>query len=257
MTYYEVLEVMPTASEEMIHMAYQVMINRYHPDTYPGNKEIAKRRMVAINKAYKVLSDPDIRKRYDLYLQNRDQGGSGKTNTTQSSKTSPASMTKMKYCTHCGQPIEEEAKICLKCGTQVVLYSAVRELKTNRSLLKYILLSLVTFGIYPLFLFSDIGSDINTIASRYDGKKTMHYCLVALVFSWLTFGIVPIVWMHRISKRIGVELERRDIDYTFGAASFWLWGVLGALIVIGPLVYYHKLFNAMNLLSSDYNRNGA
>ena len=56
-------------------------------------------------------------------------------------------------------------------------------LRTNRRLLKLVLLNLVTFGIYGIVLFSGISSDINTIASRFDGRKTMHYCL--LRFWWL------------------------------------------------------------------------
>ena len=131
-----------------------------------------------------------------------------------------------------------------------------RQLKTNRGLLKYILLSIITFGIYPLVIMSAISTDINLIASRYDGKKTMHFCLLAFIFSWLTFGIAPIVWYHRISARIGNELARRGISYSFGAGSFWGWNVLGSIIVIGPLVYLHKLFRAMNLLAADYNTKG-
>ena len=101
----------------------------------------------------------------------------------------------------------------------------VRPLKTNRGLIKYILLSIITFGIYPLVIMSSISSDINIIASRYDGKKTMHFCLLVFIFSWLTFGIAPIVWYHRISARIGKELSRRGIAYSFGAGSFWGWNV--------------------------------
>ncbi len=130
------------------------------------------------------------------------------------------------------------------------------KLKTNRGLLKYILLGIITFGIYPLVLMTCISSDINTIASKYDGKKTMNYCLVVFIFSWLTFGIVPIVWYHNISARIGKELRRRGIGYSFGAGSFWGWNVLGSFIGIGPLVYLHKLCKAMNLLSENYNING-
>lgn len=129
----------------------------------------------------------------------------------------------------------------------------VAKLKTNRGLLKYILLSLITFGIYPLVLMSNISTDINVIASRYDGKKTTHFCLMAFLYSWLTLGIAPIVWYHKISARIGNELRRRGIFYSFGAGSFWGWNVLGALIGIGPLVYMHKLFKAMNKLSAHYN----
>ncbi len=130
------------------------------------------------------------------------------------------------------------------------------QLKTNRSLLKFILLSLITFGIYGIVVMSNVSSDINTIASRYDGKKTMHYCLVLFIFSWLTLGIVPLVWGHRLANRIGAELRRRGINYQFGAGTFWGWGILGTFIIVGPFIYSHKLLKSMNLLSADYNVNG-
>ena len=165
----------------------------------------------------------------------------------------------MKFCSKCGNEIHEDAVVCMKCGCAVAGSPAnhpAAQLKTNRGLLKYILLSLITFGIYALVVMSTISEDINIIAGKYDGKKTMHFCLMAFLFSWLTLGIVPIVWYHRISARIGHELHRRGVTYSFGAGSFWGWNVLGALIGIGPLVYAHKLFRAMNLLCSDYNMNG-
>ncbi len=130
------------------------------------------------------------------------------------------------------------------------------QLKTNRGLLKMILLSLITFGIYPIVVYSGISSDINQIASAHDGKKTMHYCLLIFIVAPLTLGIGSLVWCHRISDRIGAELARRGIDYGFSAMTFWGWNVLGALIGIGPLVYIHKLMKAMNLLCADYNVHG-
>ena len=159
----------------------------------------------------------------------------------------------MKYCSHCGAQIQDEAVICMNCGCKVAGSAPVGKLKTNRGLLKYILLSIITFGIYGLVVMSGISTDINIIASRYDGKKTMHYCLMTFVFSWLTLGIYPIVWFHKTSARIGKELARRGIQYDFGAADFWLWEVLGSLIIVGPFIYYHKLFKSMNLLCEDYN----
>ena len=130
------------------------------------------------------------------------------------------------------------------------------QLKTNRGLIKYILLSLITFGIYGLVVMSTISTDINVIASRYDGKKTMHYCLIVFIFSGLTLGIAPLVWYHRISARMGKELKRRGIAYNFGAGTFWGWNILGSLIGIGPFVYLHKQLKAMNLLAADYNAKG-
>ena len=130
------------------------------------------------------------------------------------------------------------------------------KLSTSRGLLKFILLSLITFGIYGIVAMSKVSTDINIIASRYDGRKTMHYCLVTFVFSWLTLGIYPLIWMHNLCDRIGNELRRRGIFYSFGPSTFWLWGILGSLIVVGPFIYGHKLFKAMNLLSADYNQRG-
>lgn len=131
-----------------------------------------------------------------------------------------------------------------------------RQLNTNRGLVKFILLNMITFGIYGVVVMSGISTDINEVASRYDGKKTTHYCLMAFLFSWLTLGISPIVWFHKLSSRIGNELSRRGIAYSFGAGTFWGWNVLGSLIGVGPLVYTHKLMRAMNLLCSHYNVNG-
>ena len=145
-------------------------------------------------------------------------------------------------------------------GVPYVAYTAsaapVGQLKTNRSLIKLILLSLITFGIYSIVFMSSISNDINIIASRYDGKKTMHYCLLIFIIAPLTLGIAGIVWCHKISARIGNELRRRGNGYMFSASDYWLWNVLGSLIVVGPFIYYHKLAKAMNKLSEHYNRYG-
>lgn len=132
----------------------------------------------------------------------------------------------------------------------------VGQLKTNKSLLKFILLSVITLGIYPLVVMSAVSSDINIVASRYDGKKTMHYCLLTFIISPLTCSIGAFVWYHRISNRIGAELKRRGIDYSFSAADFWIWNVLCALIVVGPFIYTYRLFKAVNKMNAHYNVNG-
>ncbi|MBQ0062946.1 MAG: DUF4234 domain-containing protein [Prevotella sp.] len=126
-------------------------------------------------------------------------------------------------------------------------------MKTNRGLLKMILLGIITLGIYPIVVYSQISEEINVLASPHDGKHTMHYCLIFFLFSWLTLNIATLVWWHRISGRIGQELRRRNLQYSFGASDFWLWNILGSLIVIGPFVYIHKLMKAMNFINADWN----
>ncbi len=132
----------------------------------------------------------------------------------------------------------------------------VGQLKTNKSLLKYVLLSLITFGIYGIVVMSSVSNDINVVASRYDGKKTMHYCLLLFLVGPVTFGIAYFVWYHRISNRIGGELARRGLPYSFGASDYWLWNILGAFIIVGPFVYYYKMFKAVNMINANYNING-
>ncbi|MGN1456485.1 MAG: DUF4234 domain-containing protein [Acutalibacteraceae bacterium] len=132
----------------------------------------------------------------------------------------------------------------------------VGQLKTNRGLLKFILLNLITLGIYSIVIFSSVSNDVNVICSRYDGKKTMHYCLLLFIIGPLTLGIAYIVWFHKLSNRIGGELNRRNIAYSFSATDFWLWDILASLIIVGPFVYTHKLFKAMNVLSENYNTYG-
>lgn len=132
----------------------------------------------------------------------------------------------------------------------------VDQIKTNRSLGMFILLSLITFGIYSIYFFSKVGTDLNKIASRYDGKKTMHFCLITFLLTPITFGIAALVWYHKMSDRVGSELRRRGYEKTIGSDTYWLWGILGSLIVIGPFVYIYKLCGAMNTLAEDYNSRG-
>lgn len=137
-----------------------------------------------------------------------------------------------------------------------IVAAPVGQLKTNKGLLKTILLSIITLGIYPLVVMSAVSNDINLVASRYDGRRTMHFCLLVFIISPITLGIAGIVWYHKISNRIGEEIKRRGIAYNFSAADFWLWNVIGSFIVVGPFVYLHKMFTAVNKMNAHYNVNG-
>lgn len=162
----------------------------------------------------------------------------------------------MKYCSKCGNEVFDDAVVCVSCGRSLDRnpnYRAVARLETNRSLLKFLLLSLITFNIYGVIVMSTISTDINIIASRYDGKKTRHFCLMSFVLSWLTLGIYPFFWYHQLSNRIGNELDRRDLGYQFSSNDFWMWGILGSFIIVGPFIYLNKLLTAMNMLADDYN----
>ncbi len=62
--YYAVLDIPPDADDKRVHTAYRQLARQYHPD---ANKDSgAQARFISICEAYKVLSDRDQRKSYDL-----------------------------------------------------------------------------------------------------------------------------------------------------------------------------------------------
>ncbi|WP_430591850.1 DUF4234 domain-containing protein [Humidisolicoccus flavus] len=133
---------------------------------------------------------------------------------------------------------------------------AYANLDTHRSLTKYLLLGLITFGIYTIWLTARAGDDLNAIASRRDNRRTMNFWLLALVVGPITFGFAYIFWWHNSCDRIGNELQRRGMTRTITAADYWLWGVLGAFIIVGPFIFMYKRLHAMNQLCADYNYRG-
>ena len=64
-TYYQMLGLLVTAEDLVIRAAYRSLSNKYHPDKWTGDKEIAHVRMSEINAAYETLGDSKRRQRYD------------------------------------------------------------------------------------------------------------------------------------------------------------------------------------------------
>ena len=64
--YYKILEIEKTATSDDIKKAYRKLARKLHPDLNPNDKD-AHKKFQAINEANEVLSDPEKRKKYDLY----------------------------------------------------------------------------------------------------------------------------------------------------------------------------------------------
>ena len=67
--YYKILNLNKDASEQDIKKAYRKLARKYHPDLHQ-NEAGAQKKFHQINDANEVLSDPEKRKKYDLYGEN-------------------------------------------------------------------------------------------------------------------------------------------------------------------------------------------
>ena len=68
--YYEVLQVSVNAEPETVHRVYRILAQRYHPDNADTGSD---GRFRQIAEAYKVLSDPEERARYDAQHERQQQ----------------------------------------------------------------------------------------------------------------------------------------------------------------------------------------
>jgi DnaJ-class molecular chaperone len=66
--HYEILELSRSANQEQIDEQFRLMLYKYHPDHNPGNEDWASDQTIALLEAYKVLSDPAARAKYDFKL---------------------------------------------------------------------------------------------------------------------------------------------------------------------------------------------
>ena len=140
----------------------------------------------------------------------------------------------------------------------------------NRSLLKLFALTFITLGVYQIFFYSKIGDQLNKTC--LDGKNTLPYYFIAIpavlldiilyfyfhsnysgTISNLIFLIPVLLWFFHLTGRVHNHLVVNEIDYNFTKKTFLMWYLLGALILIGPFVYVHKLCKAMNLISEKEN----
>jgi curved DNA-binding protein len=67
-SYYDVLQVRPGASDADIRSAYYRLAKRFHPDLNPQERRLAELRFRLINEAYAQLKTQDNRARYNMML---------------------------------------------------------------------------------------------------------------------------------------------------------------------------------------------
>ena len=66
-SYYDLLGVPRSATEQEINKAYKKLAVKFHPDKNPGDKELAEENFKKVCEAYEVLSNKEKRQTYDQF----------------------------------------------------------------------------------------------------------------------------------------------------------------------------------------------
>ena len=128
----------------------------------------------------------------------------------------------------------------------------MRKLKTDRSIIPYILLGILTLGIYNLWYMYHLINDVNDICQEY-GKKSpglLTYILLTLI----TCGFYSFFFWFRIGDMLQLAVRKRGLNSTISGANVLICLILGyALCGIATFVGFHQIFEATNELATDYN----
>ncbi|MCR5251710.1 MAG: DUF4234 domain-containing protein [Lachnospiraceae bacterium] len=126
-------------------------------------------------------------------------------------------------------------------------------LKTDRSLVMYILLTIVTCGIYGYYFVYTMARDVN-IACEGDGEQTAG--LVAfIVLSMVTCGFYAYYWYYKMANRLQANAPRYGLNFTENGTTVLLWCVIGMFVCgIGPFVAMYILIKNTNEICTGYNR---
>lgn len=126
-------------------------------------------------------------------------------------------------------------------------------LKTDRSLVLYILLGFLTCGIYQLYVFYTIMRDVN-VACDGDGKHTPGL-LEFILFGILTCGIYDLYWFYSVGNRLADNAPRYGLRFQENGTTLLLWMLIGSLLCfIGSYVGIYFLLNNVNAICNAYNQ---
>lgn len=187
------------------------------------------------------------------------------------------------FCRKCGCQLPEGTKFCQNCGeavtegfqqtaqdtfqrTEQELESAVKDvcntiqgaensrLTDNRGLLSYILLSLITCGIYSYYFIYKMAKDIN-VACDGDGETTQGLAAF-IILSIITCGIYAWIWYYKLGNRLATNAPRYNLSFQENGTTILMWLLFGSLLCgIGPFVAMHILIKNSNQICAAYNRN--
>ena len=126
------------------------------------------------------------------------------------------------------------------------MVSAIKE----RSMFTYIVLSVLTLGIYHIVFWTKLSKDVNALCEG-DGKKTMKYVFCFLL-NIVTVGIFGFIWKFKLAKRLQENAARYDLKFSEGGALVVVLAIVFAFFPVAQFVLV-KNFNRMAVAYNEYN----
>lgn len=125
-------------------------------------------------------------------------------------------------------------------------------MKDDRSIFTFILLGIITLGIYEIWYLHCLVKDVNELCEE-NGQKSSGV-LVYLVLSLITCGLYGIFWWYRIADMLAIAGRKRGLDLSITGNYVLICFILNYFVCgIASYVGIHQVFEATNELASDYN----
>ena len=126
-------------------------------------------------------------------------------------------------------------------------------LKTDRSLVVYILLSIVTCGIYGYYFIYSVAKDVNVACSDDDEQTAGLGAFILL--SIVTCGLYGLYWEYRLGNRLAKNGPAYGLNIQENGTTILLWRIFGSLLCwVGTFVGSHILIRNVNQICDAYNR---
>ena len=114
----------------------------------------------------------------------------------------------------------------------------------KRSLGKYILLTIVTLGIYNIFFWNKWTEDVNKLCDG-DDKESANYLLV-FILDWCSLGINTLAWNCQMGERLFQKAADYGVEFKHGGMFFMLTRFIPFVSASYKISYVNKLAEIYN-----------
>ena len=125
-------------------------------------------------------------------------------------------------------------------------------IKTDRGVIGWLLLSIVTCGIYSYYFLYCLARDINVMCQD-DGDSTPGLAAFILL-SFVTCGFYALYWYYKVGNRLQANAPRYGLMFQENGTTVLMWQIVGALLCgLGPIFAMNIIIKNTNAMATAYN----